>query len=62
MTRQSFEPITWCPFDREVILTDMLTEEERQWINNYHQDGYKKISPLVDAEIADWLAETTKEI
>lgn len=57
-----FEPITFCPFEREAILTDILTEEERQWINNYHQDVYEKISPLVDAEIADWLAEATKEI
>ena len=40
----------------------MLTEEERQWINNYHQDVYEKISPLVEGDIADWLAEATKEI
>lgn len=31
-----FETITLCPFEREAILQDMLTEKERAWLNEYH--------------------------
>lgn len=57
-----FEPITFCPFEREAIVVDMLSEAERAWVNDYHQAVYEKISPLVSPETAAWLAEATAEI
>lgn len=58
----AFETITFCPFDRDAILPQLLTEEERTWLNNYHKEVYEKIAPRVSAEVADWLSEVTKEI
>lgn len=58
----AFETITFCPFDRDAILPELLAEEERAWLNNYHKEVFEKIAPRVSAEVADWLSEVTKEI
>ena len=58
----TFEPITFCPFDRDAIVIDMLTAEERQWVNEYHAAVAEKISPLVDVEVADWLTGATRPL
>lgn len=57
-----FETITLCPFDREAILPELLTERELQWLNRYHGQVYEKIAPMVSSETACWLKEATKEI
>ena len=57
-----FENLTFCPFDREAILPELLTEEELAWLNNYHREVYEKIAPRVSAETSAWLKEQTAEI
>ena len=57
-----FEPITWCPWEREAILPELLTEQEKKWINDYHQTVYVKLSPLLDDDIAAWLKTQTADI
>lgn len=57
-----FEPITFCPFELDAIEPSDLTEDERNWLNDYHRQVWGKISPLVDAETAAWLREATREI
>lgn len=57
-----FETITFCPFDREAILPELLTTEERTWLNEYHKEIYTKIAPRVSEDTAAWLAEETAEI
>ena len=32
-----FEPLTLCPIDQEAILPEMLTTEEKAWLNQYHK-------------------------
>ena len=60
--RLQFETITFCPFDRDAILADWLTEEERDWLNTYHAEVYEKIAPHVDTAVASWLYGATKEV
>lgn len=57
-----FQTITFCPFERDAIIADMLLEEERQWLNNYHQAVFDKIAPLVTEDVRNWLKEATAEI
>ncbi len=57
-----FEPITWCPWEREAILTELLTEQEREWINGYHRRVYEILKPLLDEETVAWLRTQTAEI
>ena len=57
-----FETITYCPIDLDAILKSQLTYIEKEWLNNYHQMVYDKISPYLTKEEALWLKEYTKKI
>ncbi|MEY9979472.1 hypothetical protein ABH968_004451 [Lysinibacillus sp. RC79] len=57
-----FEAITYCPIDLAGINKEMLTESEKQWLNNYHQEVYTKLGPYLNEEERVWLKEETKEI
>ncbi len=51
----SFETITWVPIDLRLIDPTMLSPEELNWVNQYHQDVLEKIGPLVQGKTLDWL-------
>jgi Xaa-Pro aminopeptidase len=57
-----FEAITYCPIDLAGINKGMLTESEKQWLNNYHQEVYTKLAPHLNEEERIWLREETREI
>lgn len=57
-----FEPLTLCPIDLDCADLEMLTPEEKQWINEYHAMVYEKLSPLLDAEETVWLKVKTASI
>ena len=54
-----FEPLTLCPIDKAPIMEGMLTPEERQWLDDYHQMVYDRLSPHLSSEEAAWLREAT---
>ncbi|MNO93308.1 Aminopeptidase [compost metagenome] len=58
----SFEAITYCPIDLDAIDKDMLTDKEKQWLNDYHKMVYKRLSPYLDEEHKAWLKKETREI
>ena len=53
------EPLTLCPIDKRPIDFSMLTDDERQWLNDYHQTVFDRLSPLLDEKERDWLREAT---
>ena len=57
-----FEPLTLCPIDKTPIRTEMLTPDEKQWLNEYHAHIYAQLSPLLNEEEQAWLAKATCEI
>ncbi|MFA6940837.1 MAG: aminopeptidase P family protein [Clostridiaceae bacterium] len=57
-----FESITYCPIDLDGIDKDMLTEDEKKWLNTYHKDVYAKLSPYLNEEEKSWLEKETREI
>jgi len=57
-----FETLTLCPIDTKPIETDMLTEKEKLWLNNYHQMVYDKLQHHLNEEEKAWLKEKTKAI
>lgn len=58
-----FENVTLCPYDLRPILVEMLTPEERQWLNDYHAHVRDVLTPLLPtAEERQWLTEATKAI
>ena len=52
-----FESLTLCPIDKRPIVVEMLTAEERQWLNDYHQRVNKQLSPHLTVEEAAWLSD-----
>lgn len=54
-----FETLTLAPIDRRLIMTGLLTEAERGWIDRYHARVAETILPVVDAETAEWLRAAT---
>lgn len=58
-----FRTITMCPIDTRPVIVDMLTEEEKKWLNNYHHMVCATLYDLLNDE-ADrkWLTKVTTEI
>ena len=57
-----FETVTFLPFEQEAIVVEELSESERDWIDNYHQEVYRRISPLLNKEEQQWLKEKTRPL
>ena len=58
----SFETLTLCPIDTLPIIVEILTSEEREWLNEYHRMVYERLSPELNAEMKEWLAKMTKAL
>ncbi|MEL6135111.1 MAG: aminopeptidase family protein P, partial [Bacteroidota bacterium] len=54
-----FETVTLFPIDRELIDVSLLIEEEKAWLNRYHQKVWDKLSPHLDSAESDWLRKQT---
>lgn len=50
-----FETLTLAPFDRRLILSALLTEAERAWLDAYHARVAAEVAPLVEPPVAAWL-------
>lgn len=55
----SFETITLCPFDRSLFEISIMSEEEIEWVNNYHRTVYDSLSPMLNQDEREWLATAT---
>lgn len=59
----SFETLTWCPIDRRLIVVSLLTEDERNWLNEYHAKTREKLLPLIsDESVKLWLTAATEAL
>ncbi|WP_339101236.1 aminopeptidase P family protein [Pseudomonas atacamensis] len=57
-----FETLTLCPIDTRCLIADLLTQEEKQWLNAYHSEVRERLSPLLDGAALSWLNERTVAI
>lgn len=56
----AFETLTLCPIDRSLILPELLTSAQLDWLNTYHARVLSDIGPLIeDVETKDWLIKAT---
>ncbi len=59
----AFETLTWCPIDRRLVVADLLSAEELDWLNGYHAQVREKLLPLIDTPaVRDWLVAATETI
>ncbi len=57
-TKEGFlchESITLFPIDMRPVNIEVLSDKQINWINEYHQEVYKKISPHLNEEEKTWL-------
>mgnify|MGYP003590093781 FL=1 len=57
-----FETLTLCPINIDCIDLNLLTTEEKAWLNQYHNTVRKKLSPSLTGEVLDWLIHNTRNI
>ncbi|MEM7370441.1 MAG: aminopeptidase P family protein [Bacteroidota bacterium] len=58
----AFETVTLCPIDVSLIDTSRLSTEELDWLNAYHDEVRKKLSPHLAGEEVSWLEKKTAHI
>ncbi|WP_072506298.1 aminopeptidase P family protein [Phaeobacter porticola] len=51
--------LTYAPLDRRLIVAEMLTKTERDWLNAYHAAVAAKIGPNVTRPAQRWLSAVT---
>ncbi|WP_297769528.1 aminopeptidase P family protein [uncultured Roseovarius sp.] len=61
-THLEFETLTYAPIDTRLIVTEMLSPLERDWLNAYHNACNEKIGPLLSAPARRWLDKVTQTI
>ena len=57
-----FDTLSFVPIDLEGVNSEMLSESEKTWLNNYHRDVYTKLSPYLNEEEKLWLEKETRAI
>lgn len=57
-----FDALTLIPMDSRLIDKVLLTEQEINWFNGYHQKVFDTLSPLMQGDELAWLAQATKAI
>ncbi len=57
-----FETLTLCPIDTTPVDVTLLTDNERTWLNDYHQMVYDRLAPHLDDPDRQWLYATTRPV
>lgn len=50
------------PIALNLIDTELLTKNEKKWLNNYHKEVFEQLSEFLEGDDLLWLKENTKEI
>lgn len=57
-----FETVTLCPICKQGIIKEMLSYEEIEWLNKYHEKVYQLLSPSLNEGEKTWLRQATSKI
>ena len=57
-----FETLTLCPINLTCIVLDLLSHDEKAWLNQYHQTVRKQLAPHLEGDVLNWLNENTQAI
>ncbi|WP_182407249.1 aminopeptidase P family protein [Psychrobacter sp. GP33] len=58
----NFETLTYCPIDTRLIEPALLTQIEKDWLNEYHSQVYIELNNRVTGTALEWLTERTQAI
>ncbi len=57
-----FETLTLCPIDTQLIDLTLLAQQEKDWLNNYHNTVLKELKPLLSEDLVEFLKELTRPV
>ncbi|KAL5198244.1 hypothetical protein ABZP36_001756 [Zizania latifolia] len=57
-----FEKLTFVPIQNKLISLSLLSPSEINWINEYHEEVWEKVSPLLSGHSRDWLWRNTRPL
>lgn len=57
-----FETLTFVPVDLDAVKPELMTEQERKLLNQYHKQVREKLTPYLTEEEKEWLNVYTREI
>lgn len=57
-----FETVTLVPLDRRLILPELLSSQERAWVDSYHGKVLETLSPHLEEENLAWLERVTSPL
>lgn len=57
-----FETLTLFPFDLKLFNTMLMSDEEIQWVNNYHDTVRQRLLPLLQPAEQEWLKNKTQPL
>ena len=57
-----FESLTLCPIEKSPIIVEMMTQEELQWLNAYHQRVFDTLSPHLSEDETAWLRDACEAV
>ncbi|MDE6023191.1 MAG: aminopeptidase P family protein [Muribaculaceae bacterium] len=50
-----FRNLTLFPFDKNLIEWEIMTAEEKEWLEEYHKEVFDRLKPLLSEEEREWL-------
>ena len=57
-----FEDLTYCPYETDALDLSLLSQDEIDQINAYHERVYAALAPRLDDEEREWLAYAVRRI
>lgn len=57
-----FDTVSLCYIERDLLDRDLLSRQETDWLNKYHEELYTKIAPYLEAGEKAWLRLKTNPV
>lgn len=57
-----FEPVTFVPIDLDAVNANLMSQQEKDWLNTYHKRVQELIGPHLTEDEQKWLAHYTRAI
>ncbi|KQK20408.1 hypothetical protein BRADI_1g54327v3 [Brachypodium distachyon] len=57
-----FEKLTFVPIQSNLIDLSLLSPSEINWVNEYHEQVWEKVSPMLSGDPRDWLWKNTRPL
>ena len=57
-----FETLTLCPISTQCIDLTLMNNDEKIWLNQYHQMVREQLAPHLQGDVLTWLIESTQAI